>query len=143
MRADAAEIGAAVFVGRGRHSLGEHIERRAIQRCFRRRGFGRRRLWRGRGSRFLSFAGYIEHVEINELVASGDERARCLALPKTIDGDALLTDAGSEASKVTVARDDAEAGEAAGIEQVHGVDDHRAIGRVLAGGVSELLDRLD
>ena len=143
MRADAAEIGASVFVGRGRHSLGEHIERRTIQRCFRRRGFGRRRLWRGGGFRFLLFAGRIEHVEINELVASGDEGAGRLAFPKTIDGDALLTDAGSEASKVTVARDDAEAGEAAGIEQVHGVDDHCAIGRVLAGRVGELLDRLN
>src|ERR1700722_13892166 len=113
MRTNAAEIGAAVFVGRGRNSLGEHIERSAIQRCFRRRGFGRRRLWRGAGSRFLPFAGHVEHVEINELVASGDERAGCLAFPKTIDGDALLADAGSEASKVTVARDNAEAGKAA------------------------------
>src|SRR3984957_16528002 len=107
MRADAAGIVAA-----GLASLGSHIWRRAIQRCFRRRGFGRRCLWRGGGSRFLPFAGHVEHVEINELVASGDERAGCLAFPKTIDGDALLADAGGEASKVTVARDNAEAGEA-------------------------------
>ncbi len=83
MRADATEIGAAIFVGRGRHSLGEHIERRAIQRCFRRRGFGRRRLCRDGGFRFPSFAGDIEHVEINELVAGGDEGAGRLAFPKT------------------------------------------------------------
>ncbi len=143
MRANAAEIGAAVFVGRGCDSLGKHIERRAIQRCFRRCGFGRRRLWRSGGFRFLPFAGRIEHVEINKLVAGGDEGAGRLAFPKTVDGDALLTDAGGEASKVTVARDDAEAGEAAGIEQVHGVDDHCAIGRVLAGRIGELLDRLN
>src|ERR1700722_7619647 len=102
MGASAAEIGAAVFVGRGRTSLREHIERRAIQRCFRRRGFGRRHLWRGGCFRVLPFAGHVEHVEINELVASGDGRAWRLAFPKTIDGDALLPDAGSEASKVTV-----------------------------------------
>src|SRR3984957_7993495 len=116
MRANTGEIGAPVFVGRGRHRLGEHIERRAIQRCFRQRGFCPRRLWRSDGPRFLLFAGRIEHVEINELIASGDERAGRLAFPKTIDGDALLTDAGSEASKVTIARDNAEAGEAAGIK---------------------------
>src|ERR1700722_1046314 len=116
MRANTGEIGAPVFVGGGRHRLGEHIERRAIQGCFRRRGFGRRRLWCGGGFRVLPFTNHIEHVEINKLVASGDERAGRLAFPKTIDGDALLTDASGEASKVAVARDDAEAGEATGIQ---------------------------
>ena len=43
------------------------------------------RLWRGGGFRFLLFAGRVEHVEINELVASGDEGAGRLAFPKTID----------------------------------------------------------
>jgi hypothetical protein len=103
MGANAAEIGAAVFVGRGRDSLGEHIERRAIQTCFRRRGFCGRRLRRGGGFRFLSFAGRIEHVEIYKLVAGGNEETGRLAFPKPIDRDALFTDSGSEASKVTVA----------------------------------------
>src|ERR1700722_2540703 len=90
MRANTGEMAATGFVGGGRHRLGEHIERRAIQGCFRRRGFGRRRLWCGGGFRVLPFADHVEHVEIDEFVASGDERARRLAFPKTVDSDALL-----------------------------------------------------
>jgi len=48
-----------------------------------------------------------------------------------------------QAGEITVAGDQAEPLEATGIEQVHRIDDHRAVGGVLAHGVAELLHRLD
>src|SRR5690606_21518819 len=42
-----------------------------------------------------------------------------------------------------VGGDDAEAVDQAAVQQVHRVDDQRRVGGVLAGGVGELLDRLD
>ena len=55
----------------------------------------------------------------------------------------LLADARGEAGEVAVRGDEAEAVEAAGVQQVHRVDDQRDVGRVLAGGVGELLLRQD
>lgn len=82
-------------------------------------------------------------MEVVELVAGADERARRLPLAEAVDGKPLLADAHGEAGEVAVARDEAEAVEAARVKQVHGVDDHGAVGGVLAGGVGELLDGLD
>ena len=59
------------------------------------------------------------------------------------DEEAHLPDAGRQAGVVAVARDDAEAVDQAAVEDVHGVDDHGAVGGVLADGVAELLDGLD
>src|SRR5699024_9732825 len=45
--------------------------------------------------------------------------------------------------EVAVRRDDAEPVQVAGIQQVHGVDDHGRVGGVFAGGVAVLLHRDD
>ena len=45
--------------------------------------------------------------------------------------------------KVAVGGDEAEPVEAPGVQQVHGVDDQRDVGGVLAGGIGELLLRQD
>ncbi len=60
--------------------------------------------------------------------------------PNSVDGDPALPDTGRQAREVAVAGDQAEAVETVGVEQVHGVDDHGAVGGVLAYGVVELLD---
>ena len=61
----------------------------------------------------------------------------------TVDPPAGLTDTGRQPGEIAVAGDQAETGKVPGIQQVHGIDDHRAVGRVLARSVAELLDRLD
>ena len=61
----------------------------------------------------------------------------CLA--DAVDVEPLLADARGEAGEVAVGGDEAEAVEAAGMQQVHRVDDERDVGGVLAGGVGELL----
>src|SRR5690348_3151461 len=128
VRADGAEIGPALLVGDRRDGRAQRREQlRVLGGLFRVRlpaGLGRRRR--------VGFAVLLQHVEIDELVARGDERARRLALAEAVDRHALLADPRGKPREVAVARDDAEAVEAAGVEQVHGVDDHRAVGRVLA-----------
>src|SRR5690242_16623698 len=98
---------------------------------------------RGRGRLFLAAVRLAEHVGVDEAVAGGDEGAGRLALAEAVDGQARLADAPRQRGEVAVAGDDAEAVEAAGVEQVHRIDDHRRVGGVLALGVAELLDRLD
>ena len=66
-----------------------------------------------------------------------------LLLAEAEDVDALLADAGGEPSEVAVGGDQAEAVEAAAVEQVHRVDHQRDVGGVLAGRVGELLLRDD
>lgn len=100
---------------------------------------GRCGWWRG-GAVFLFFLH--EGVEVDEFVARGYEGSMgVVSVSEAVDGDALLADPGCESGEVAVAGDEAEAGEAAGVEEVHGVDYHCSVGGVLAGGVAELLDR--
>lgn len=82
-------------------------------------------------------------MKVIESVAGADKGARRLPLAKAVDGEPLFANAHSEASKVAVARDKAEAVKATSIQQVHSVDDHGTVGGVLASGVGELLNRLD
>src|SRR5690606_37853416 len=84
-----------------------------------------------------------EVLDVDELVAGGDERLRRLALAEAVHGQALLADARRQPGEVAVAGDDAEAVQVAAVHQVHRVDDQGAVGGVLAGGVVELLDRGD
>ena len=99
----AGEIGPAVFIGRGSHGLRQHVEGSAIKRRFCLRRLSRCCFRRGDGFRFLLFPGCVEHVEINELVASRNERAGRLTFPEAIDGDALFPDASSKACKIAIA----------------------------------------
>ncbi len=104
VRTDAGQIGAAVFIGRGGDGLRQHVEGSTIERRFRWRRFGGGCLGRDNGFRFLLFpGGRVEHIEINELVASSNEGAWCLSFPEAIDGDALFADAGCEAGEIAIA----------------------------------------
>ncbi|MNZ89696.1 hypothetical protein D3C78_1086310 [compost metagenome] len=84
-----------------------------------------------------------EDFGVDELVAGRNERLGGLLLAEAVDGQPFLAQARGQAGEVAVAGDQAEAVETAGVEQVHGVDDQRAVGGVLAAGVGELLHRLD
>ena len=59
---------------------------------------------------------HVEHVKVHEPVAGSNKRGIGLSLSKAVDRDALLADAGREAREVAVARDETEAGEAAGVQ---------------------------
>ncbi|MNS76162.1 hypothetical protein D3C72_1097010 [compost metagenome] len=141
--AHAAQRQPAVLVG---HGL-----RRALQQAHQARVLAQlagAALARGRGGPIDPFGAFgvglgAQHVGVDELVAGGDERLGRLALAEAVDGQPLLADARGQPGEVAVAGDDAEAVEAPGVQQVHGVDDHGAVGGVLAHGVAELLDRLD
>lgn len=161
MRADRTEIDPAVFVSGRDNGLAQHSDQGFIDfallgygrldgccpcgksRNFLRGGFLDRRSCR----RWFGGCGFfdrrIEDVEIDELVAGSDERARGLSFSKTVDCDALFADAGRQSREVAVAGNDAKSGEAPGVKQVHGVDDHRAVRGILTGCICELLDRLD
>jgi hypothetical protein len=62
---------------------------------------------------------------------------------ETIDLDTLFADPRGQTSEIAIRRNEAEARKAAGVEQVHGIDDHRAVGGVFAGRVGKLLDGND
>ena len=79
-------------------------------------------------------------IQIFELVAGLDKGAESLALAHADDQLAGLAQAGGQAGKITVRRDDAEAVEIAAVQQVHRVNDHSGIRRIFAGGVAVLLD---
>src|SRR5690606_2177610 len=68
--------------------------------------------------------------------------ARRLLFTEAVDHLAGLAQARGQTGEVAVTGHQAETVEGTGVQQIHGVDDHGAVGRVLAAGVGELLDRL-
>ena len=82
-------------------------------------------------------------VEIDEPIAGRDERLGRAALAESVHRHPRLAKSCRQPREVAVARNDREALHVACIEQVHGVDDQRRVGGVLATRVGELLNRLD
>lgn len=62
---------------------------------------------------------------------------------ETVYRQPFFPDSCRKAGKVAVARYDAKAVESFGIEKVHGVYDHCAVGGILPAGITKLLDRYD
>lgn len=75
----------------------------------------------------------------DELVAGIAKSVRCLLFAKTENHQTFFTYASSQASKVTIAGDQTETIETAGVKQVHRIDDERAIGCIFPRGVCKLL----
>jgi len=86
---------------------------------------------------------FAEYFRIHKLVAGADKRFRRLFFTKTIDDQARLANSRGQACKVAVARDDAEAIELLRIQQIHRINDQRAVGGIFPDGISKLLNRLD
>src|SRR2546426_5652610 len=82
-----------------------------------------------------------EVLRRDEHVAPVPERHGGLRLPDPHHEEARLPDPGRETGVVAVARDEAEPPHELAVEDVHRVDDHRAVGGVLPAHVRELLDR--
>ena len=122
----------------GQHGVPHGVERRVVK--------ARKALRRGRGLAGGAFGRGVlrgEDLEILELVAGGDEGAGGLLFAHAHHDHAGFPQARGEAREVAVARDDAEPVDVAGIQDVHRVDDHRGIRRVLARRVAVLLDGRD
>lgn len=94
-----------------------------------------------RGSRVLRVGGSARQqvLGVDEAAAGVAEAFGRLLLAETVDIDTLLADTGGQAREVAVGGDQAEAVEAAAVQQIHRVDDQRDVGGVLAGRVGELL----
>ena len=75
-------------------------------------------------------------------LSQADTKAFGFFLTEAVHQQTFFPDARCQARKVAIAGNQAEAIEATGVEQIHRVDDHGAIGRVLPT-VAELLDGLD
>jgi hypothetical protein len=68
---------------------------------------------------------------VDKAMARLPEALRRLVLSKAVYRHALLADAGCEASEVAVGGDKAEPVEPPGVQEVHGVDHQRDVGRIL------------
>ena len=93
-------------------------------------------------ARLAVLLGLAQDLGVDELVAGGDEGLGRLALAEAEDHLAVLAQPHRYPREVGIARDDAEAVEVLGVQEVHRVDNHRAVGGVLSGSVRELLDGL-
>ena len=71
------------------------------------------------------------------------ERIGRLLFTKAEHAQTLFADTQGETRKVTITGDQAEAIETPRVQQIHRIDDHRAVCRVLPARVGELLHRLD
>src|SRR5471030_2307898 len=95
---------------------------------------------------FLSLRTRLNHrlspqnLGIDKLVASLHKRLGRLLFAEAIDRHPFLAQASSQPGEIAVAGHQAKAIEPARIEQVHRINDQRAVGGVLALGISELLD---
>src|SRR3546814_16563600 len=70
------------------------------------------------------------------------ERLGGLARPEAVDGQPVLPDAHRDRHEIAVRRHDSETIDTARVEQIHRVDRHFHVGRVLAFGEIEMLMRL-
>ena len=84
-----------------------------------------------------------EVLGVDEYIAGVDERFRRLLFADTHHEDARLTDACRQPRVIRIGRDETEPVHYGGVHDVHRVDDHGAVGGVLADGVAELLNGLE
>jgi hypothetical protein len=153
---DAADAGPAGFLIGGRaDALRQQFEylcvrltgaratrrfRGPYRRCS--RGSGRSRAPALRCGRLRSRRG-VHVVGEHEFLARALEGQGCGATADTHHEQAAFLNASRQRREVGVARHDAEAVDQAGVKQVHRVDDHGAVGGVLAADDAELLERPD
>ena len=78
-------------------------------------------------------------VKVLELVAGFHKGTKCLAFAHADDQLAGFAQAGGKAGKVRIGRNDAKAIHIARIQQIHGVNDHGAVGCIFAGWLSDIL----
>ena len=77
-----------------------------------------------------------EVLDMNKPVAGRDKWRRSLALPKTVHNEAGLPDPHCKPGEVAVARYQAEAVKMVSLQQIHGVDNHGGVRRILAVGIA-------
>lgn len=85
----------------------------------------------------------FEEIKVFKFIAGDTKGLWRLLFTHADNVHSTFPEAHRQPREVTVRRGKAESIEVSGIEQVHRVDDHGGIGRVLSGGVTVLLDGLD
>ena len=84
-----------------------------------------------------------EVLDVNKPVAGGDKWRRSCAIPKAVHDEPGLADPHCKPGEVAIARYQAKGVETASVQQIHGVDNHGGVRRILAMRIGELLHRLD
>jgi len=84
-----------------------------------------------------------EVLDVNEPVADCDKWQRSFALPKPVYDEPSLADPHGKPYEVAVAGNQAEPVKMLRVQQVHGVDNHGRVRRVLALSIGKLLHGLD
>jgi hypothetical protein len=79
-------------------------------------------------------------LDVGEALAGIDEALCCVITTVAIHAQTVFANARGQPREVTVAADEAETSKAAGMEEIHRVDDQSAVTRVLADGVAVLLN---
>ena len=80
---------------------------------------------------------------MNKFVAGFREGGGSFGFSHADDIHVRLAQTHGKTGKIAVAGDEAEAVDIAGIQDIHGVDDHRHVGRIFPGSIVKLLDRCD
>ena len=92
---------------------------------------------------FLGLLGRVQQVEVLELIACGYKGLRGLLLAHSDDGHTAFAQARDKPREIGIGAHDRESVDGARIQDIHGIDDHRRIGRVLTVRVAVLLHRDD
>ena len=129
----------AVLSRRHFEGLTEHRHRV----CFFFAVFAFRRFLRVRLLLLRGFLFRLQVLSVDKQIAGVDERLGRFLFADAHHEDARLADAGCQPRVIRIGGNEAESIHDFGVHDVHRVDDHRAVGGVLADGVAELLDRLE
>src|SRR5690606_8058568 len=90
---------------------------------------------------YFLFGPSVQDLYIDELVASYNKRFRGFLFSHSKYFHPCFPEPGSQAGKITIAGNQTESPDLAGIEDVHGVDNHSGVSCIFPGGVAILLDR--
>ena len=85
----------------------------------------------------------VKKIQIFKLVACGNKRLRRLLLSHTQDQHSGFPEPCCQTGEIAVRRNNTISIHISGIQNIHGINDHRRIGCVFSGGIAVLLDRND
>jgi len=135
--ADAAQTCPAAFIRRRFDSVAKQLDQLGVAFQFGRAFALDRRLG------VLVFVFALQDFGVNEFIARRHKGMRRLLLAETIRDQPFLADAQGEPREIAVAGNEAKAVESLGIEQIHRIDNHRAVSGVFPDRITKLLNRLN
>ena len=85
----------------------------------------------------------LQNFGVDKLIAGGDKCIGCLFLAKSIHRQTRFPDSCRQFGKIAVAAYQAEPIKTPGVQQIHGINNERAVCGIFSFGIPKLLDRLD